>query len=157
MVASKLMRRPGWAALPFNNRFRALMEDPFFRALDEPLGETALRDTIGWTPAVDVKETDDEYVFKVELPGLKRENITIAWEKDVLTIRGEKVREEKADEGKLHLYERAWGEFLRTFTFPMAVLPEKIAAEMADGVLTVKVPKAPEAKKATRKIEIRPV
>ena len=157
MAPNKLMRRPAWAALPLSNRLRAFMDDPFFRAIEEPLTEE-LPEALGWIPAVDVAETPDDYVFKVELPGMKKENITISWEKDILTIRGEKVREEKGTEGdlKFHLYERTYGEFLRTFTFPAAVVPDKISAEMTDGVLTVKVPKAPEAKAASRKIEIKP-
>lgn len=158
MVTTKLTRRPVWTTLPFSNRLRAFMDDPFFRALDEPLTEEGLPQALGWLPAVDVSETPDDYLFKVELPGMKREDITITFEKEVLTIKGEKVREEKGTEGdtKYHLYERTYGEFLRTFTFPAAIVPEKIEAVMADGVLTVKVPKAPEAKAATRKIEIKP-
>jgi len=158
MASNMLTRRPVWTTLPLTNRLRAFMDDPFFRALDEPLTEGNLPETLGWLPAVDVAETPDDYQFKVELPGMKREDVKITFEKDVLTIKGEKVREEKGKEGdtRFHLYERTYGEFLRTFTFPAAIVPEKIEAVMADGVLTVKVPKAPEAKAAARKIEIKP-
>lgn len=157
-MATNLIRRPAWAAPLFTNRLRAFLDEPFYANLDEPLRLDNLPESIGWMPAVDVVENENEYLFKVELPGMKRENVTVSWEKEVLTIRGEKVREEKGKEGdtRFHLFERTYGEFTRTFTFPAAIVPDKITAEMVDGILTVKVPKAPEAKAASRKIEIKP-
>lgn len=162
MAPNKLTRRPAWAAIPqlqVPNRLRAFFDDPFFAALNEPLTDDMLPEPLGWNPAVDVTETDEAYIFGAELPGMQREDVTITFEKDVLTIRGEKVREEKkVDEGerKFHLWERTYGAFQRTFTFPATVVPEKISAEIMDGILTVKVPKAPEAKSNARKIEIKP-
>lgn len=157
MLPTRMTRRPAWGMMPMSKRLRAIMDDPFFGQLEEPLAD-GVPQTLGWLPAVDAAETADEYTFKVELPGMKREDITVTFEKDVLTIKGEKTREEKGKEGdvKFHLFERTYGEFLRTFTFPATILPEKIEAVMADGVLTVKVPKAPEAKPAVRKIEVKP-
>ncbi|MCC7195687.1 MAG: Hsp20/alpha crystallin family protein [Gemmatimonadaceae bacterium] len=157
-MATNLIRRPAWAAPMFASRLRTMFDDPFMGALTEPLKLEGLPESIGWMPAVDVMENGNEYMFKVELPGMKREDVTVTWEKEVLTIRGEKVREEKGKENgeRFHLYERTYGEFNRTFTFPAAVVPDKITAEMTDGILTVKVPKAPEAKAASRRIEIKP-
>ena len=115
----------------------------------------SLPEAIGWYPAVDVTESPEEYTFIAELPGLKKEEVTISWDHDVLTIKGEKTREvKKADEEKkFHLYERSYGSFLRTFTLPEKVVAEKIAAEMEHGVLKVHVPKAPEVKAAAKKID----
>jgi len=161
-MANKLTRRPAWAAIPqlqVPNRLRAFFDDPFFAALNEPLTDEMLPEPLGWNPAVDVTETNDAYIFGAEIPGMKREDITITFEKEVLTIRGEKSREEKKvedGERKFHIWERTYGAFQRTFTFPAMVLADKIAAEMKDGVLTVTVPKAPEAKSSARKIEIKP-
>ncbi|MBM4194745.1 MAG: Hsp20/alpha crystallin family protein [Gemmatimonadetes bacterium] len=162
MTTSKLIRRPAWAnmpladAFPMRNRMRAFFDDPFFRLMEEPLTDDALPEAIGWVPMVDVAETTDEYLFTAELPGMKREDVKIAWEQGVLTLRGEKIREVKKDEGrKFHLFERTYGAFQRSFTLPEQVLPDKIIAEMKDGVLLIHVPKAPEAKAAARRIKVK--
>ncbi len=162
MIPTKLTRRPLWTAVPqfqVPNRLRAFLDDPFFAALNEPLTDEMLPESLGWNPAVDVTEVDDAFVFAAEIPGMKREDITITFEKDMLIIRGEKVREEKQEpngDRKFHLWERTYGAFQRSFTIPVAILADKIVAEMHDGILTVKVPKAPEAKSNARKIEIKP-
>lgn len=167
MPPTKLIRRPAWATLPafsfpgesglMRNRLRSLFDEPLFRVLDEPITDEMLPEAIGWNPVVDVTETPNEFVFTAEIPGLKKDEVSISWENDVLTIRGEKTREVKKDdeERKYHLFERNYGSFLRSFTVPEAILPDKIVAEMTDGVLKVKVPKAPEAKAAAKKIEIK--
>jgi HSP20 family protein len=167
MPPTTLIRRSPLTALPvfpFGNemgnvrsRLRKYFDEPLLRFLDEPITEEMLPETIGWAPVVDVTETPEEFVFKAEIPGLKKEEVTIAWENDVLTIRGEKIREvNKAENGKkYHVFERSYGAFARSFTVPDKIVAEKISAEMTDGVLTVRVPKAPEAKTASKKIEIK--
>lgn len=169
MANTNLTRRPMWAALPniafpeefgaTRNRLRKLFDQPLMRMMDEPLFNDVLAEPVGWFPAVDVSETNDEYAFTAELPGMAREDVTIAWEDGVLTIKGEKTSEMKKDgkgDRKMHLWERTYGAFQRAFTFPATVSPEKIVAVMKDGVLKVSVPKTPEAKAASRKIEIKP-
>lgn len=105
-----------------------------------------------WSPAVDVEETTDELMFTAELPGMSHDEIDIELEDGVLTIQGEK-KEETKDEGTQGLlYERRWGTFTRRFTLPRAVDPNNITANYANGILTVRVPKAEEAK--GRKIQI---
>ena len=163
MPPTKLIRRPVFPAFSFpdaglmRNRLRNLFDEPMFRFLDEPITDDMLPETIGWLPVVDVIETPDEFAFTAELPGMKKEDVTISWENEILTIRGEKLREKKeaAEDKKFHVFERSYGTFQRTFTIPVSVLPDKILAEMHDGILTVKVPKAPEAKSAAKKIEIK--
>lgn len=155
MAPTKLVRRPAWPSLAgftfpdtplFRNRLRGLFDDSMFRLLEEPITDEFLPEPIGWAPVVDVTETPEEYRFVAELPGLKKEEVKLSWENDVLTLRGEKLREVKKDdeERKYHLFERTYGTFARSFTLPEKIVPEKIAAEMVDGVLTVKVPKAPD-------------
>ena len=105
-----------------------------------------------WTPPVDVDETSDEIRLVAELPGLSREDIEVELEDGVLTIQGEK-KEETKDEGTQGLlYERRWGSFTRRFTLPRAVDAENIRASYENGLLSIRVPKAEEAK--GRKIEI---
>lgn len=106
-----------------------------------------------WAPAVNVSENGDELVLTAELPGVRQEDVEIDLENNVLTIRGEK-REERTEgeEGRFHLWERRYGSFQRSFTLPRTVKSDAIKATFRDGILTVHMPKAPEAK--GRKISI---
>lgn len=106
-----------------------------------------------WTPAVDVRESADEIRVRAELPGLTREDIQVNIENNVLTIAGEKKAEvNEQEEGDWHLVERRYGRFERSFTLPRTVDAQGIAATFQDGILTVTLPKAEEAK--PRRIEI---
>ena len=97
-----------------------------------------------WTPAVDIYETNDrEYVIKADLPEMKREDIHLTFEHNVLTVSGERTLEHT--EG-LHRGERFHGRFSRSFTLPNTVDGNGITAAYKDGVLTVRVPQREEAK-----------
>jgi HSP20 family protein len=95
-------------------------------------------------PAVDIYEAADrEYVIKAELPEMRREDISVTFENNVLTIEGER----KADSDiNFHRSERAYGRFTRSFTLPVTVDGNRISATYKDGVLTVRVPQREEAK-----------
>lgn len=127
-----------------SNRLAQLFDDSSLRR-----GEGSL-----WSPPVSVSETKDELIFSAELPGLTREQVSIDVENDVLTISGEKTEErtEGEEERSYHLWERSYGSFRRSFTLPRAVKAEDAKASFNNGVLEVRLPKAPEAK--GRKIEI---
>jgi HSP20 family protein len=124
------------------------------RMLEEPLG--MFRPTLpmeenywpmkAWTPLCDVLETDKELVIKFELPEVKKEDVEVKLEQNVLTLRGERKFEEKTDRENYHRVERRYGEFMRSFNVPMYVDAAKIKAEFKDGVLTVTLPKSEEAR-----------
>jgi HSP20 family protein len=100
-----------------------------------------------WTPAVDIYETEDrEVVLKAELPEMKREDISITFENQVLTIRGERKLDEQVRRGSYQRFERSYGEFSRSFTIPSTIDAGRIAASHKDGVLTVRLPQREEAK-----------
>lgn len=105
-----------------------------------------------WSPAVDVEEMADELVFRAELPGMTADDIDIELEDGVLTIQGEKKEHRKDENATGLLYERRWGTFTRRFTLPRAVEADQVTADYDKGVLTIRVPKAEEAK--GRKIRI---
>jgi HSP20 family protein len=107
-----------------------------------------------WAPQVNVAETADELVFTAELPGMSRDEVNIELEQNVLTISGEKTEErtEGDEERKYHLWERTYGSFHRSFTLPRPVNGDQATARFENGVLEIRLPKAPEAK--GRKIEI---
>ncbi len=110
--------------------------------------------SFGKTPAVDVVEKDKEYEITAELPGLDEKNVEVKFADGFLTIKGEK-REEKEEKKKdYYLSERRFGAFQRSFQVPDSVDPDKIAASFKNGVLTVTLPKSPEAQKKEKKIAI---
>jgi len=100
-----------------------------------------------WMPAVDIVETKDrEYVLKAELPDMKRDDIQVTFENNVLTLTGERKAEFDESEGTYHQSERAHGRFSRSFTLPATVDANKINASYKDGVLTIRVPQRDEVK-----------
>ena len=106
-----------------------------------------------WTPAVDIAEHDNEYLVNVELPGVNKEDVKITLESNILTIRGDKKQEKDEKSGNYHRVERSYGSFQRSFTLPVMVKSDKIDASYKDGILTVVLPKAEEAK--PKQIEVK--
>jgi HSP20 family protein len=98
-------------------------------------------------PVTDIFETKDEYVFKVEVPGLEKKDIHVELEDNTLIVKGEYNKENKTEEGSYHRTERFRGTFKRSFRLPGEADGNKVKAEMKNGVLELKVAKA-EAKKA---------
>lgn len=99
-----------------------------------------------WLPPVDVFEGKDALKIVAELPGVKPEDVKISLENRTLTLRGEKRQVAEETTEKVHRYERAYGSFERTFTLPGTVNPEQIQATYAEGLLTIVLPKAEQAK-----------
>jgi len=118
--------------------------------LESTLGQSGPVTGTGWAPAVDIEETDDAYVVEAELPGVRREDVQVEASSGVLTITGEFKERERT--GILRRRTRRTGRFEFRTTLPTSVDSEAITASLHDGVLTVKVPKADEAK--PRRIEI---
>ena len=107
-------------------------------------GETLNR---GWLPPVDIYETDaHEFVIKAELPEMKREDIAVTFENNVLTLRGERKLEHESKRDNFQRVERSYGSFSRSFTLPATVDAARISASYKDGVLTVRLPQREEAK-----------
>ena len=106
-----------------------------------------------WRPAVDITEEDDAYVAKVELPGVNKDDVKITMQDNVLTIRGEKKEEKKGKEGNAQRVERYYGSFQRSFSLPTSVKSDRIEADYKDGILTINMPKAEEAK--PKQIEVK--
>jgi HSP20 family protein len=100
----------------------------------------------GWLPAVDVYEDKDTLQVKAELAGLKKEDIEISLQDGYLVLSGERKQEEKKDSGEVYRSERWVGRFHRTISLPCRVAADKIEATYNEGVLTVTLPKAEEAK-----------
>ncbi|OFW43553.1 MAG: hypothetical protein A3J29_00840 [Acidobacteria bacterium RIFCSPLOWO2_12_FULL_67_14b] len=117
--------------------------DPFrdLITIQQQLERLASSGPQGWAPAVDLCETDTAFILTAELPGLSREQIRIEIADGRLTLQGR--RDARVSCQQYHQVERGHGEFCRTFALPQAVDAEHIAADLADGVLTITVPKGP--------------
>jgi HSP20 family protein len=125
------------------------MFDNFFRG-DIREEDSAL---MAWTPAVDISEHDDEFLVKVELPGVNRDDVKITIESNILTIRGEKKQEKEIKKENYHRVERNYGSFQRSFTLPTTVKSDRIDAVYKDGILSIALPKAEESK--PKQIEVK--
>ena len=105
--------------------------------------------------AVDIEETDTAYVFKLDVPGVQCEEISIDFEAGRLTITGERTREVSEDKASQHRAERSFGAFRTAFALPRDVNGDKIDAKLKDGVLTVTAPKSDDAKKKAKQIAVK--
>ena len=125
------------------------LRDEIDRLFDSPLSalsETTQPFLSGWLPAVDFFEDKDNFVVKAELPGMKKEEIEIALHDGVLSLSGERKADEKYESAQACRSERFLGRFQRTLALPTAVDADKVQATYKDGILTVTLPKAEEAK-----------
>ena len=107
-----------------------------------------------WMPAVDIQETEAEYLIKAELPEVKKEEVKVTLENGVLTIRGERKQEKEEKGKKFHRVERSYGTFLRTFTFPMDAEENKVAADFKDGILRVHLPKTVKPRPKAKEVNV---
>jgi HSP20 family protein len=131
-----------------------LNHEPFSRLLNNFFNDLQGEEVSnrGWMPPVDIQETEDAYQLHAELPGLTRDDINITLENNVLRLSGERKFEKEAKKDSYHRIERTYGAFTRAFTLPHQVEAEGVQATFENGVLTITVPKAEQAK--PRKISI---
>lgn len=109
----------------------------------------------GWSPAMDVMESDEEIVLKAELPGIELKDVEVLIKDNILTLRGERKFEKEEKKENYHRIERSYGVFQRSFTLPATVEQEKVKARMKDGVLEVRLPKTKEEKSKKIEIEVK--
>ncbi len=151
--AASRLAFPGHA-FPFpmlEERFRQLFDEPLSVFASDPFAQV-----IGWLPATDVTEDENELVLTAELPGMARKDVNVSVEGGVLSIKGEKSEERKEEDKKrdYRVVEREYGAFQRAFTLPPNIDATRITATMKDGILAIRLPKTTEAKSNGRTIEI---
>lgn len=100
----------------------------------------------GFLPAVDVRETRDGFLFRVDLPGVKEEDVDVSLTGNRLTISGQRQDEKREEQDSYHSYECSYGSFSRSFTLPDTTDADNVRAELKNGVLDVTIPKRPEVK-----------
>ena len=133
---SRLARFLGLAPAHGNNRDK------------EPLTVTQ------WAPSVDIAEDEKEWLVKVDLPEVKKEDVKVTVENGVLAITGERKFEKEEKDKKYHRIERAYGNFLRSFALPAVADGSRVNAEFKDGVLKVHLPKSEKAKPKAVEVKV---
>ena len=133
---------------PFRNV--AALQDRINRIFDESFSRTDdLDDDISmsaWKPLVDIYETDEAIILKAELPGIKKEDVSVEVKDNVLTLKGVRTEEKEIKEKNYYRKERAFGTFSRSFNLQHRIQPDKIKARFKDGVLKIEIPKPEEEK-----------
>lgn len=129
--------------------------DSFFRGFDVAPRGFAASGMGMFTPSVDVKENDKEFVIKVELPGVEEKDIDVTVTNDSVTIKGEK-KEEKEDKDKNYYYmERSYGSFSRVIPLEAEIEAEKAEASFKNGILDIKIPKNQTVKTKGTRVAIK--
>ena len=136
------------------DRFDSEMESlfhSFFPAVLRGRGDNELR----WMPKVNVKELDDSFQVSAEIPGMEKDQLSIEVQENLLTIRGEKKTEEKAENEKMHICEVSYGKFERSLRLPDNVKIEDVDAEYKNGVLRISIPKTEPVKPKEIKVKVK--
>jgi HSP20 family protein len=129
------------------------MLDNFFRG--DIFDEGNFSGTQVFAPAVDISETKDAYVIKVELPGIRKDDVKVTMNNNIVTIAGEKKIEEEKREGNFYRMERSFGAFERSVAIPGPIKPDAIDCRFSDGLLTVSLPKTEEAKQKIIDVKVK--
>jgi HSP20 family protein len=135
---------------PFND----VDEMPAMRHLQDTFNRLFEPSIRPWSPAVDILETENEMLLKMDVPDVELKDIDIRLENDTLTIKGERKFEQENKGKGYHRIERSYGTFARSFTLPNTLETEKVRADYKNGVLTVTLPKKEVAKPRSVKVEI---
>ena len=107
-----------------------------------------------WSPLVDIMEDEKQFLIRAELPDMKKEQVKLTVENDVLTISGERKYEKETTGHKHHRIERAYGSFMRSFSLPENTDGSKMSADYKDGMLTVRLPKSEKAKSKAVEVKV---
>jgi HSP20 family protein len=130
------------------NRMNSLFQD-FPRN-----GESESVTATGFVPPVDIYEDEHKLVLKIEIPGMRQQDLDVRMENNTLTVKGERSFQSEGKEENFHRVERRYGSFYRSFTVPNTINPESIKADYDAGVLRVELEKKPESKPRQIKVNV---
>jgi HSP20 family protein len=133
-----------WTGMPGAREMDRLLN----RFLEEKLQEESSAGA-EWAPSMDVSETKDSLIAKLEVPGMDPKDIQISLQENLLTIKGEKTQEQDEKEEHFHRVERTYGMFARSVRLPVTVDASKVAASFKNGLLTITLPKTPTSRGTT--------
>jgi HSP20 family protein len=138
-MSALIRTTPSRAFFPFDRFF-----EDFFTPMRR--GDEDVTVTTSWMPAADIRETDEALIVELELAGVKKEDVGVSLEQNVLSVTGERRHESEEAKQGLHRVERFYGQFSRFFRLPHHVEPGMVKASMKDGVLRLELPKTAEAR-----------
>jgi HSP20 family protein len=141
-----------WDAARELDTLQGEMNRLFSSFFDTPTANGGAGAARRWIPAMDLVETEDQFVLRADLPGVDEGDVSIEVERNVLTISGERKAETEARHEGYYRIERASGAFSRSLTLPEGVDPDAVKASFANGVLVVRIPKPAQAK--PRRVQI---
>ena len=147
-----LIRKPDTFMNTLNEEINSILRRSFDSVFPEYVLE---KETKGLTIPVDIKEFDTEYKIRVEVPGIKKENIDIELNKSYMTVSAKKEEEKEEKIKKYHKTEFAYGNYSRTIYFPQEIDIAQSSAKLDNGVLCLTLPKAKSKEDETQKIEIK--
>lgn len=152
-------RSPHTTLSPFHEmeRMERMFDEFFKRPFSSLLSRTpwnTVSDLEVSAPNVDVFEEGDNIIVKAEVPGIAKENLEVTFKDNILTISGEKKKEEKVENRNYFQMERTYGSFSRSVYLPTEVRSEDASATFKDGVLEIVIPKTEESKESVRKITV---
>jgi len=142
--------QPGKTDVAFPSRLRGEMDrlfDEFFSGWPSAFnkawaGETA----VGFSPDINLTETDEGFHLSADLPGLKKEDIEVEISEEIIVLKGERKEETKSSDECFYCHEASYGAFRREVPLPGRIIPEKSKANLKDGVLSIDLPKSEESK-----------
>ncbi len=132
---------------PFRNM--VALQDRINRLFEDAFPNTGSEDQVSlssWQPSVDICETSEGVIIKVDLPGVEKEDITVEIKENVLTLKGQRRQDPDLPEEGYYRRERTCGTFHRSFTMRSMIAPDTIKATFKNGVLTIEIPKLEEEK-----------
>jgi HSP20 family protein len=136
--------------LALRNRMNSIFQD-FSRSNS---GENELVTVAGFVPPVDIYEDEHKLVLKIEIPGMRQEDLDVRMENNTLSVKGERSFQSEGKEENFHRVERRYGTFYRAFTVPNTIDPNSIKAEYDAGVLSIELQKRPESKPKQIKVNV---
>jgi HSP20 family protein len=136
--------------LALQNRMNSLFQD-FSRTSN---GENEPLTTAGFVPPVDIYEDEHKVVLKLEIPGIKQEDLDVRMENNTLSVKGERNFQSEGKEENFHRVERRYGSFYRAFTVPNTVDAGNVKADYDAGILTIELTKKPESKPKQIKVNV---
>jgi HSP20 family protein len=149
-----LARRGTWD--PFQGLTNLMNWDPFKEYGGSfPMPRYFEREADAFVPKFEVRENKEALLVKADLPGVKSEDLDVSVHGNVLSITGKREWQKQTEEEQVHMLERSFGSFTRSFTMPEGIDAKRLEAELKDGVLTLTLPKAPEAKPQKVAIKVK--
>ncbi|HHW74265.1 MAG TPA: Hsp20/alpha crystallin family protein [Firmicutes bacterium] len=139
---------------PRRRLVRSLFDDLFDIAQSPRSFRSGWLESGRWEPAVDIIDSDDKLIVKVELPGVEKEDVKLSLSENNLTIQGEIKRDEEIKKENYYCCERAYGKYARTIPLPVEVDREKVNAKFKNGIIEITMPKKPEVQPKEIDIEV---